>query len=224
MGNNSFSKLKRFYKYNIAKIFLIGILCGSIFMAIHVVTRAVDSQHFSMMYTAHIYVSYTMMDNSSDISVNDCWDVVKNSRYTEEIKAYLGSYVDYDDFLNNLRFEISDGKITVYYTDDSQVRAKRIVNNVSSKLCSYFSSENRVGYISKNGKTIAEEIKVVQEPRIKIGVTYFTEIGIVLGWIIGIIIWFIIYFGNGRIKSKSDVEEELHITVLTEIPHIDELV
>ena len=224
MKNNGFSKIKRFYKNNIAKIFLIGILCGSIFMAIHVVTRAIDSQHFTIKYTAHIYVTYTMIDNNSDISMKDCWNVVKNSRYTEEIKAYLGSYVTYEDFLDNLRFEIADGKITVYYTDDLQVRAKRIVNNVSSKLCSYFSSENRVGYISKNGKTIAEEIKVVQEPRIKIGVTYFTEIGILLGWIIGIIVWFIIYCGNGRIKNKSDIEEELHIVVLTEIPHIDKIV
>jgi capsular polysaccharide biosynthesis protein len=177
-----------------------------------------------MVYTAHISATYSLQNGVSNITPKQCWDAVKNSSYTDEIKAYLGSYITYDDFLDNLRFEISDEKITTFYTDDSQVRAKRIVNTVTGKLCNYFVDQNKVVYISKNGKTIAEQVRVVGEPRIKINVLYFTELGILAGWLLGLIIWTIIYVGNGRIKNKSDIEEHLHTVLLAEIPHIKDIV
>ena len=37
------------------------------------------------------------------------------------------------------------------------------------------------------------------------------------------IMMLIIYCSNGRIKTKLDVEDELHIALLTEIQYIDDL-
>ncbi|MBE5935195.1 MAG: hypothetical protein E7262_05325 [Lachnospiraceae bacterium] len=221
--DNNSGKLKRYFKYNMARIFLVGLLIGTVFMAVHVVTRSLDSQKFEIKYNAYIYASYNLLEGEKDITSKDCFDAISSGEYKTQMEAYLGSYVTYDEFLDNLRFDVEEGKITTYYTDDSQVRAKRIVNTVSGKLCDYFSKSNKVGYIIKNGKTIAEEVKVMGEPTIKLGITYFTEIGLVVGWIIGVIIFLIIYYGNGRIKKKVDIEDELHVLVLAEVPYIEEL-
>ena len=55
-SNNS-GKLRRYYNKNIAKIFLCGILFSTIFIAIHVVVGALDSQRFAMKYSASISIS-----------------------------------------------------------------------------------------------------------------------------------------------------------------------
>ena len=78
--------------------------------------------------------------------------------------------------------------------------------------------------MSKNGKTIAEQIRVVNEPRIKMNVLYFTELGILVGWLIGLLLGFVIYMSNGRIKNKTDIEEQLHIVLLAEVPNLKDIV
>ena len=186
--NNNSNKLKRYYKHNMAKVFLIGILCGAIFMAIHVVVGTIDSQKFSIKYTAAVSVSYDLKDGENKITSQECLDIISSTEYATQMKAYLGSYVTYEQFLSNLKFDIKNSGITIYYTDESQVRAKRIVNTVSGKICNYFYESNKVAYIGKSSKTTAEEIKVLAEKRIKLGITYFTEIGLVVGWILGYII------------------------------------
>ena len=221
MKDNSSKKLTRYFKYNISKIFLLGVLMGVIFMAIHVVTRAFDSQKISMKYNAKTHASYK---SNKGIDVDICWEMVKNTEYKEQINAYLGRYVTYETFCDNLRFIVKEESITVSYTDDSQVRAKRIANVIKGKLCRYLKENNNVEEIISESITEAEEIKVTKEPRIRLGITYFTELGIVVGWVLGIIIFFIAYYSNGRIKTKADIEDELHMVVLAELPYVTEIV
>ena len=221
--NNNSGKLKRYYKRNIARIFLCGILFTTAFMAIHVVSSSMDSQKFSIKYKAYINSTYTPSIGAKDITTTECMNVISNGKIAEDIKYYLGSYVTYEEFLDNISFQIKDRIITTYYTDESQVRAKRLVNTVTRKLNNYLIDTGRVEYISKSGETYAEETKVLATPKIKLGMLYFAELGFVLGCVVGCVVAFVIYFINGRIKTKHDVEDELHIAVLTEIQYVEDL-
>ena len=222
MSNNS-GKLKRYYSKNKTKIFLCGILFSVMFIAIHVVAGALDSQRFAIKYSAYISSTYSPGIGEKGITTKECMDIVSGEAFAEQIKYYLGSYVTYEEFLENVSFEEKDNELVVYYTDESHIRAKRMVNTVSRKINSYLLNNGRVEYIQKNGGTQAEETKVQETPRIKIGMLYFAEIGMVIGCIFGCIMLFVIYCSNGRIKNKSDVEDKLHIALLAEIQYIDDL-
>ena len=221
-SNNS-GKLRRYYNKNIAKIFLCGILFSTIFIAIHVVVGALDSQRFAMKYSASISSTYASSLGGEGITAKECKDIVSSEAFAEDIKYYLGSYVTYEEFLNSISFEVKKNDILVYYIDESQIRAKRMVNTVSRKLNNYLLDKERVEYIQRNGNTTLDETKVQEPPRIKIGMLYFAEIGMVAGCLFGCVMLFVVYFANGRIKTKSDVEDKLHIAVLTEIQYIEDL-
>ena len=221
--NNNSGKLKRYYSKNKSKIFLCGILFSVMFIAVHVVAGALDSQRFAIKYSAYISSTYTPSVGEKGITAKECMDIVSSKDFAEQIKYYLGSYVTYEEFLNNVSFEEKDNNIVVYYTDESQVRAKRMVNTISRKVNSYLLDKGRVEHSQKNGGTQASETKVQEPPRIKLGMLYFAELGMLAGCMFGCIMLFIVYFGNGRIKTKSDVEDELHIAVLAEIQYIDDL-
>lgn len=218
-GNSGKQRLLRYYKFNMPKILLIALLCGVIFTAIHVITRSFDSEKFTFNYKASIKAEYELREDQKEITVDDCWSAIQTDRAREEIKAYLGSYVTYEEYINNLEFQVEKGTITTYYTDTSQVRAKRIVNTVSGKISTYFYEQDKVRFISKKGKTDSEQVKVMGKKTIKFGITHFTEMGVTSGFVFAVVLFGIIYLCNNRIKNKADIEDELNLVVLASIPY-----
>lgn len=222
-GNSGKQRILRYYKFNMPKIFLIMLLCGAICAAIHVITRSFDSEKFNFNYRANIKAEYELREDQKEITVDDCWNAIQTDKAKEEIKAYLGSYVTYEEYIKNLEFQVEKGMIITYYTDTSQVRAKRIVNTVSGKISTYFYEQDMVRFISKKGRTDAEQVKVMGENTIKFGITHFTEIGMACGLVFAFILFGIIYLCNSRIKNKADIEDELNLVVLASIPYTREI-
>lgn len=211
----------KYYKYNLFSIFLIGLLGGVACLAVYIIQTGIVSENFIFDYTATTNIS---LEDNVGVTEKECYNLVEDQDVKEEIKSYLGSYISYDEFVKSFDLSIDEDTLTVYYTNENKDRAKRSANRFANVLCRNLISVGKISNYQKIGFTEIERNKKYKDNKItKLQVTLFVEFGILVGMVLGFIIWTIIYCVNGRIKSKKDIEDELNIVVLAEIPYINNL-
>lgn len=214
-------RLFEYYKYNFFSIFLIGLLGGAVCLAVYIIQSGIASENLIFDYTATTKI---VLIGNKDVTEKKCYELVNDQDVKETIKGYLGSYISYDDFVKNFELSLKDDVLTIYYTNENSDRAKRSANRLGNVLCRELINIGEIENYERLGITQIVRNKRYKENAItKLQVTLFVEFGVVVGLVAGFIIWTFIYCINGRIKSKKDIEDELNIMVLAEIPHINNL-
>lgn len=214
-------RLFEYYKYNLFSIFLVGLLGGVACLALYIIQKGIVSEDFIFDYTATTKISF---EKNDEITEKECYKLLEDQDVRAEIKSYLGSYITYSEFVKNLDLSVKGDILIVSYTNENSDRAKRSANRFANVLCRNLISIGKIVNYQKVGITDVVRNKKYKANRItKLQVTLFVEFGIVAGMAFGFIVWTIIYCANGKIKNKRDIEDELNITVLAEIPHISNL-
>lgn len=214
-------RLIEYYKYNFFSIFLIGLLGGAVCLAVYIIQSGIVSENLIFDYTATTKIA--LMENEN-VTEKECYELVNDQDVKETIKGYLGSYISYDEFIKKFELSLKDDLLTIKYTNENSDRAKRSANRLGNVLCRELLNTGEIKNYEKVGITQITRNKKYKDNAItKLQVTLFVEFGIVAGLVMGFIIWTLIYYINGRIKSKKDIEDELNIMVLAEIPHINNL-
>ena len=214
-------RLFEYYKYNFFSIFLVGLLGGAVCLMLHIILSGIASENLIFDYTATTKIA--LLDNET-VTEKKCYELVKDQDVKETIKGYLGSYISYDEFIKNFELSLKDAMLIIKYTNENSDRAKRSANRLGNVLCRKLINIGEIKNYERVGITEITRNKRYKDNAItKLQITLFVEFGVIVGLAVGFVIWTFIYCVNGRIKSKKDIEDELNIIVLAEIPHISNL-
>ena len=214
-------RLFEYYKYNFFSIFLVGLLGGAVCLAVYIIQAGIVSENLIFDYTATTKIA--LMGNEN-VTEKKCYELVNDQDVKETIKGYLGSYISYNEFIKSFELSLKDDVLIIRYTNENSDRAKRSANRLGNVLCRELINTGEIKNYERVGITQINRNKKYKDNAItKLQITLFVEFGVVVGLVVGFVIWTFIYCVNGRIKSKKDIEDELNIIVLAEIPHIDNL-
>lgn len=214
-------RLFEYYKYNFFSIFLIGLIGGAVCLAVFIIQSGIASENLMFDYTATTKI--VLMDKEN-VTEKMCYELCKDKDVKEQIKGYLGSYISYNEFLESFELFLKDDMLIIKYTNENSDRAKRSANRFGNVLCRELINKGKIKNYERVGITqIVRNKKYKDNAITKLQVTLFVEFGVVVGLVVAFIIWTFIYCVNGRIKSKKDIEDELNLIVLAEIPHINKL-
>lgn len=225
-------KILKIIRKNILILVISTFVCG---LGAFVVSRFVMPQLYQA--TTTLIVNRNMSEEKADEYVNSPYAVTDleyfrkiASTYMEIItsKTILNQIIEqfdldikYEDYLKKDYIEVeilnNTEVIQINIFDENPDRAMKICNTIPSLF------ENEVVRITKvAGIEVIDKASLPEEIE-KPNLILFTLLGLVGGFMLGLMIIFFKHILDNKIKSKEDIESKLKISLLGEVPKVKDM-